>query len=300
MNLGNALEAPNEGDWDVVLEENYFEEIANAGFDAVRIPVRWSTHAADSAPYTIDATFFSRVDWAIDQALSRELLAVLDFHHFTDLMAEPEAQKARFLGMWRQIAERYQNYAADLIFEVLNEPHDNLTATLWNAYLIEAINVIRETNPGRTLIIDPADWGSLVGLQKLQLPAEDRNIIVTFHYYNPFFFTHQGADWVNGSDAWLGIKWSGTASERLAVDNDFQLVKNWAQNENRPIYMGEFGAYEKADLQSRGWWTMYVVLAAQRNEFSWAYWDFIAGFGAFDSETNSWNQTLLDALMAGK
>ncbi|HEY2148312.1 MAG TPA: cellulase family glycosylhydrolase, partial [Pirellulales bacterium] len=77
INLGNALEAPHEGDWGVKLKESYFESIASAGFNSVRIPVRLSAHAAQSPPYAIDEKFFDRVDWAVDQALKRKLSVVL-------------------------------------------------------------------------------------------------------------------------------------------------------------------------------------------------------------------------------
>ena len=63
VNLGNALNAPNEGEWGVTLKEEYFTKIKQAGFDSVRIPVRWSNHAGHAAPYAIDAKFLARVDW---------------------------------------------------------------------------------------------------------------------------------------------------------------------------------------------------------------------------------------------
>ena len=68
INLGNALEAPIEGAWGVTLRPEYFQIIKDAGFNAVRIPIRWSAHAETSPLYAIDAAFFDRVDWAIDQA----------------------------------------------------------------------------------------------------------------------------------------------------------------------------------------------------------------------------------------
>src|SRR5260370_26825961 len=70
VNLGNALEAPAEGEWGLMLKEEYFSEIAKAGFQSVRIPIRWSAHAGKEPPYTIDAKFFERIDWAIQQTLS--------------------------------------------------------------------------------------------------------------------------------------------------------------------------------------------------------------------------------------
>src|SRR5262249_17539398 len=65
INLGNALEAPKEGDWGVTLKAEYFRAIKAAGFDTVRLPVNWAAHAGAEAPYTIDPAFAARVDWAV-------------------------------------------------------------------------------------------------------------------------------------------------------------------------------------------------------------------------------------------
>src|ERR1700681_3953301 len=46
INLGNALDAPQEGAWGVTLEADYFRLIQEAGFNSVRIPIRWSAHAS--------------------------------------------------------------------------------------------------------------------------------------------------------------------------------------------------------------------------------------------------------------
>src|ERR1022692_1804955 len=73
INLGNALEAPKEGEWGVTLKAEYFAAIKKAGFATVRLPVRWSAHPGKEAPYTIDPKLAERVDWAIDQALMNEL-----------------------------------------------------------------------------------------------------------------------------------------------------------------------------------------------------------------------------------
>ena len=127
VNLGNALEAPNEGDWGVVLEEEYFDLIKEAGFNSVRIPVRWSSHAEEKAPYTISPAFFERVDWAVEQALSRGLVVVLNMHHYLELMEDPLEHQERFLALWRQIAEHYKAQPEGLFFEPLNEPNGTLS-----------------------------------------------------------------------------------------------------------------------------------------------------------------------------
>ncbi len=296
VNLGNALEAPREGEWGVTLEENDFRLIAEAGFDSIRLPTRWSAHTADDAPYAIDPAFFARVDWAIDQALSRGLNVVLNIHHYDELFKDPSGQEARFLAIWRQIAERYADRPDTLYFEVANEPHD-ISASRWNALQAKAIGVIRESNPTRWLIVTPVDWSSHRRLQDLALPADDQRLIVTFHYYLPFEFTHQGAEWVAGTDKWVGRKWTANTSERQSVLFDLDRAAKWGKDNTRPIYLGEFGAYSKADMDSRALWTAFVARQAEQRGISWAYWEFRAGFGVYDYTARQWREPLLKALL---
>jgi endoglucanase len=297
MNLGNALEAPSEGAWGVYLQEEYFALIREAGFDSVRIPIRWSSRADSSPPYTIKPRFFERVDWAVEQALSRGLVAVINVHHYNELMSDPQAHRERFLALWAQIAEHYKGYPDDLLFEILNEPHDQLTPPLWNELLKEALSIIRETNPERTVVVGTANWGGISALASLEVPPEDRRIIVTVHYYEPFRFTHQGAEWVSGSSPWLGTLWQGSSSEERAVSRDLDLAARWAEEHGRPIYVGEFGAYSKADMDSRARWTAFVARQAEARGMSWAYWEFCSGFGVYDSALKQWNQPILEALL---
>src|SRR5215469_18647927 len=109
INLGNALDAPHEGAWGVTLKADYFRLIRKAGFNSVRIPIRWSTHASTAAPYDIETDFFQRVDWAIGQALSRNLAAVINIHHYEEMNQDPIQNRPRLVELWKQIALRYRN-----------------------------------------------------------------------------------------------------------------------------------------------------------------------------------------------
>jgi endoglucanase len=297
VNFGNALEAPAEGEWGVVLREEYFQLVADAGFDAIRLPVRWNTHALEESPYTIFPSFFERVDWAVENALSRGLVVILDFHHFTDYMDCASCERSRFLMLWEQIADHYRDYPPELLFELLNEPTDAVPAGEWNTALASALGVIRASHPSRTVIVGPVNWNGVWALESLELPEEDRNLIATFHYYNPFEFTHQGAEWAEGSDAWLGTTWTGTAAEEKAVRDDFQIAADWGSSHDRPILLGEFGAYQRADMASRARWIAFVAREAEALSFSWAYWEFCSGFGVYDPAANQWREPLLRALL---
>lgn len=299
VNLGNALEAPKEGEWGLTIRDEYFRFIRKAGFDSVRIPIRWSAHAETVAPYDIDDAFFKRIDRLIDLALKEKLAVVVNVHHYEELYADPSAHRERFLVLWKQMAERYHDRSDLLCFELLNEPFDKLDADRWNALLEDALSIVRQSNPQRFVIVGPVHWNNISHLEKLKIPEDDDRLIVTVHYYEPYRFTHQGAPWADGSRDWLGMKWSGTPKEKRTVRTDLDAAADWAKSHNRPIYLGEFGSYEKADLESRARWTTFVRHEARSRGFSCAYWEFGSGFGVFDPNRNEWKKPLLNALLPG-
>lgn len=296
INMGNALEAPVEGAWGMVIREEFFEIIKEAGFDHVRIPIRWSAHAGDEYPYSLWPGFLRRVDEVVSQALAQGLTAVINIHHYEELMHNPEEHKERFLALWRQIAEAYRDWPDNLYFSVLNEPMGNLTAELWNEYLVEALRVIRESNPYRMVVIGPANWNAVSHLAFLDWPEGDENLMATFHYYSPFEFTHQGAGWVSDPPP-VGTRWTGTEAEIRAIRRDLDRAVRFAEENDVKVWLAEFGAYSTADMESRALWTATVAREAEKRGIPWSYWEFGAGFGAFDRNTNTWRQELLDALI---
>ena len=297
VNMGNMLEAPNEGDWGLFVKEEYFDTIKEAGFDFVRLPVRWSTHADENAPYIIDSAFFSRVDEVIGWALERGLVVVLNLHHYEEMASDPWGNKDRFIGLWVQIAEHYKDYPLTVVFELLNEPHAQLNAALWNEYLSAGLQTVRESNPARDVVIGPVNWNAYDWISTLDVP-EDEHLIVTFHYYLPFQFTHQGAEWVGDeSQQWLGTTWDATDEQKAEITSHFDSVAEWAKRNNVRILLGEFGAYSKGNIASRARWTNYVAREAERHGFVWSYWEFASGFGVYDPTTNQWREELLNALI---
>ncbi|RLT45170.1 MAG: glycoside hydrolase family 5 protein [Chloroflexi bacterium] len=296
INLGNALEAPYEGAWGVTLYEDYFTAIAD-GFQHVRVPIRWNAHALAAPPYTIDPDFFARIDWVVTQATQNNLLVVLNIHHYEEMFTDHRGHRERFLALWRQIAEHYSDASDSVLFELLNEPHDELTSFAWNEMIPDVIATIRASNPTRNLIVGPGNWYNISQLYTLALPPDDKHLIVSVHYYEPFHFTHQGADWVSGSAAWLGTTWSSTNSQRGAVEADLGQAARWGKENGYPIYLGEFGAYSRADMESRVQYTGFVARTAESLGISWAYWEFGAGFGAYERGTGTWKQALLGALI---
>jgi endoglucanase len=278
------------------IQNEHFKLIKEAGFSSVRINLHPFRYGNADASYKLSRTWFETLDWAIGQALSNELMVILDFHEFGAMGRDPTGNKSRFLAIWKQIAERYKDYPNKVIFEILNEPSRELTAELWNQLLREALAVIRRGNPGRTVIIGPAQWTNINSLERLELPESDRNIIVTVHYYSPMEFTHQGASWTGHKDK-VGIEWNGTFEERQAIVRDFEKARAWSQKHNRPMFLGEFGAYDRADMPSRVRYINFVTRQAEKMGWSWAYWQFDSDFVVYDIPNKKWIEPIRDALI---
>jgi aryl-phospho-beta-D-glucosidase BglC (GH1 family) len=297
VNMGNAFEAPTETAWGNPWKAEYFEIMADLGFNHVRLPVRWETteRSMANAPYTISQTFLQRIKEVVDAALENDLHIIVNMHHHDALFENPEGQKERFLSQWNQIATYFKDYPDMLLFEVLNEPHGNLSPELWNEFFADALAEIRKTNPTRVVILGVAEFGGLGGIVHLQLP-DDEYIILSPHYYNPFNFTHQGAEWVENSDPWLGTEWLDTEADRETVVNEFSFALQFSETNHIPIHVGEFGAYSKADIESRERWTTFLARWFEEQGLSWAYWEFSAGFGIYNPTTKQLNEPLFDAL----
>ena len=299
INMGNMFEAPTETEWGNPYRVDYFQRIASLGFQHVRIPIRWDTpaRAQQVPPYTIDPAFLNRIKQVVDDAHRQGLYVIINMHHHEALFTNPAQARPRFLAQWAQIAAFFKDYDDKLLFEVLNEPNGQLTPDLWNGYFADALGQIRQTNPTRAVVMGMALYGGLAGVPYLKLP-DDPRLIVSVHYYNPFRFTHQGADWTGDeATAWLGTEWKDLEYERDEVKQEFDVLVEFGKKHKVPLHVGEFGAYNKADLASRQRWTTFLARWFEEQGFSWAYWEFSAGFGIFDPATNQYVQPLVDALL---
>lgn len=298
INMGNCFEAPTETVWGNPWNPAYFKIISGLGFKHVRIPVRWETpeRSLESAPYTINPDFLNRIQQVVDTARKYKLHAIINMHHHDALFENLTAQKPRFLSQWHQIADHFKNHPDSLLFEVLNEPHGDVSPSAWNTLFADALAEIRKTNPTRVVLMGIADFGGIGGISKLTPPADDY-IILSPHYYNPFPFTHQGAEWVSGADPWLGTKWLDTEADRETVENEFRYVFHFSETHHIPVHIGEFGAYNKADIESRVRWTNFLARWFDAHNLSWAYWEFSASFGIYNPATQTMLTALADALL---
>ena len=273
-----------------------FRVIREGGFLTIRVNLQAFAHM--DAAGNLDPNWLKTLDWVVKEGTAAGLQVILDEHDFKPCAADAASCGQKLGAFWQQVGTRYADAPPNVIFELLNEPHGQLTADVWNHMLADLLGVVRATNPQRNVIVGPIQSNSFRALGSLVLPEGDRHLIVTIHYYDPFRFTHQGAPWSLTTVSHTGIAW-GSPEERAQVGRDFDTVAAWARAHDRPIFLGEFGAYDRADMSSRAAYLGAVARAAEERGFAWAYWQFDSDFVAYDIKAASWIEPIHDALVPG-
>lgn len=270
-------------------EPRLFGRIHDAGFDTVRLNLHPFAHLSDKR-------WFATVDRMTKAALAAGLTTILDVHEDQACARDLDECRRNLRATWSALAARYRDAPDRLLFEILNEPHGAITIPVWNNLLREMLALVRATNPERCVVIGPGEMNGMDRLASLDLPESDRRIIVTVHTYTPVEFTLQGAPWVPGAKDRTGVIW-GSDAESAALVKMFDRAKAWSDAHRRPMFLGEFGVYEKAPMDSRVRWLSTVARVAEAHGFSWAYWQFDTDFAAYDIRRDAWVAPVLKALV---
>lgn len=294
VNLGGGLEAPEEGRWGYTVRKEDLDRIAEAGFDTIRLPVRWSAHTDSTAPYRVDPAFMARVREIAGWAEEAGLRIIINVHHYDALMEDPDSHRPRLAAIWHQVSEAFADAPDSVIFELLNEPKDRMTVRKTDAVNRELLDIIREQNPDRWVVVGSAGWGGLGALLKSRPPGDDR-IILTFHTYEPYNFTHQGAFFADPPPP-TGTQW-GTPKEYQAMRQSAGRAADFAIRTGHPMLLGEFGVFEEVPLAERVKWTRAVRETAEDHNFGWCYWDFSNAFKIYNGERETWIHSMLNALI---
>lgn len=294
INLGNTLEAPNEGEWGNRARAADFTIIASAGFDTVRIPVRWDQHMARRAPYAVNPAYMRRVKTVVAQAQSAGLGVILDVHHYDDLLKYTARETPKYLSLWKQISETFAANRGRLYFELLNEPTLDISNDALSQLYAKVLPIIRERHRTRPIIIGGNQWNYVGRLDEIRWP-NDPNLIATFHDYGPHEFTHQGASWMNPPIP-RGRTW-GSKADTAELSETIGAAISFRRSYSRPVFSGEFGVINTVPGAQRAAWLRARRIAYDRANISWCVWDYAGAFSLYDKENRRWHGAELSAVM---
>jgi endoglucanase len=284
-----------------------FEHIQSLGCDVIRLPI--NLHAmTDGAPsYTLDPLFLDFLDQAADWAEILGIYLILDNHTFDPAESTDPNIGVVLEAVWTQMAEHFKDRSEYIIYEVLNEPH-GISDELWNSIQLEVVDAIRAVDQEHYVVIGPAGWNSFHNLAAMPVYPQDK-LIYTFHFYDPFIFTHQGATWTSPSMGPLAdVPFPYQASEMPSFPaelagtwiqsafNDYQntgtlsnlrsmmdIAVAFGEARNVPIYCGEFGTYiPNSPNDDRVYYYQQLREYLEEKDIAWTMWDYHGGFGLYE------------------
>ncbi|MEO6149264.1 MAG: cellulase family glycosylhydrolase [Mucilaginibacter sp.] len=276
------------------------------GFKSIRLPVAFKYFQTKHIP---SQRVFTKIDRVVKQCKAYGFKLVIDYHYGSLTDTSYLTETPQIINFWLQIAKRYSNERTDyLFFEIYNEP-PHMDPKVWKDAAYNIVTAIRKVDKDRTLIVGGSNFNSIYELSRTERLA-DENIIYTFHFYEPFFFTHQGADWVGSQSATTGVPFPYTAEnfpelnpkakntwgeinyQQYKIDGNEQsikdkilIVKNWADKYYVPIICGEYGVYNKyTGIANRCRYIKAVRQTLKMYNIPGMLWDYNSNFSIFEGQ----------------
>ena len=293
---GNPIDfhRPKGGDWDGAKPtETLYKNLAKMGVKTVRIPVTWGMYQTSDGTYTIDATYMAEVEQNVKWALSADMYVVLNTHHdeywqnIISAVSTPSINATiedRLTKTWTQIANHFQQYNDHLIFETMNEIHDDSWGwkggynyqpvykmmNEWNKVCVDAIRATGGKNATRWIGIPGFCANTAFTVGKVTIPNDDSRIMVAVHCYDPFNFCTEGT-----VQRWGHIYKGNDSDEKQIRDLFDKLYKEYVAK-GIPCYMGEYGVVTRkssADEKYREYYLEYFTRCAYLHSIPAMLWD---------------------------
>ena len=293
-----------------------FSFLAKAGFTFVRLPIDLSYLLDEADPDLINDTHLVEVDTALDRLLAAGLAVVVDIHStasieddspiFSERLEDGSDFQPTFTKFWESFARHLSVRDPDRVFlELLNEPVFENNPEDWPPIMAQLAAAARRGAPDHTLLVSGTWWSNIDGLLMLD-PLPDQNVIYYFHFYEPFPFTHQGADWAGPDVLTLhdipypsspelvqnALSLTGSYRDRKTITEygnetwnydkiheRIQQAADWARDHNVRLLCDEFGAYgETIPSKQRAIWVKDVRKALESLGIGWAMWEYDGDF----------------------
>ncbi|MBR2089532.1 MAG: cellulase family glycosylhydrolase [Fibrobacter sp.] len=308
---------------DTLVTYEKLDLLKKLGFDHVRIPINEESLFDEEINYRTNILniLLDRINYCKTIGLKVVLdLHVTRNHRFgreNNLLFQSKLEITSFLKVWEKLQDVFSQYSDDfLAYECLNEPAaPEKKHFLWNDVLKEWVQFIRKKEPNRILFIGSNRGNQIWTFKYLDIPPDDPNLILSFHFYKPSLFTHYKASWgkhafYKGEVHYPGqtmaaedfgllpdslkkrYKYTQIYYDKKYISNEIVKVVKIAKKNNLPLNLGEFGCLRNVSDSSRYQWFRDVVNVMRENNISYTLWGMNgAGFGIWEQGNK------LDSLM---
>jgi endoglucanase len=277
--------------------------IDSIGFDHIRLPMDEEQLWDEDGNRNADAFQLLKqcMEWCDEYGLRVVIdLHILRSHHFNakekPLWTVP-AEQDKFISLWKDLSSFLTNWPNGMAaYEFMNEPVAD-DPEQWNVLLARVADSIRHWEPARVLVIGSNRWQSASTFDQLKIPANDPNILLSFHFYEPFFLSHYQASWTDLKDFKGDVNYPGqivlnsnTPEHKRIYNRDtlmYMMRKplRLADSLNLPLYCGEFGMIDKSPIGPKLAWYQDMISIFDEKGIGYANWNYKAGsFGIVDKD----------------
>jgi hypothetical protein len=180
--------------------------------------------------------------------------------------------QAKFVDVWRRIAQRYKDAEGVWGYDLANEPvEDAIEEGLadWQELAQRAARAVRQIDPRRAIIVEPAQWGNPSGFVELR-PIDVPNVVYSFHMYLPHSFTHQGVHGPSGPVSYPGVI-EGKKWDKVQLEAAMKPAVDFQKNYGVHIYVGEFSAIRWAPDDSAYRYLKDLIELFEAHGWDWTY-----------------------------
>ena len=297
--------------------EQDFIDVKSLGADVIRLPVKMHSMISGAPYYTLDPLLVKFLNMAVDWAEKHEIYIIIDNHSFDPVLPTSTDIDRILVPVWEQVARLFKDRGKFVIYEILNEPH-GISDGRWGEIQLRAIEAIRRIDNKHTIMVGGTEYNSINKLTEVP-KYSDANLIYTFHFYDPYIFTHQGATWgepsiaslkgvpfpyksekmpkvpANLKETWIegAIARYPYESTPSALYTALNKVVAFSKERDVPVFCGEFGVFIPNSLkEDRVTWYKVISDAMDKRNISRASWDYYGGFGVFNQSKGNFNHDL--------
>ncbi|MCL2444398.1 MAG: glycoside hydrolase family 5 protein [Treponema sp.] len=289
--------------------EQDFINVKSLGADVIRLPIAFHNFVTGDKNHTLEPELIKYLDAAADWAEKHQIYLILDNHSFHPINHTDVNIDKILIPVWEQLAKHFKERSNYIIYEILNEPH-GIADERWAEIQGSVIDKIREIDNKHIIIVGGTNFNSIDKM--LKLPSyTDKNLIYTFHFYDPHIFTHQGAVWNKPSLAplsglpfpwtencippihetfkgtWVEAALNGykEASELSKLCETLDKAATFSKERDVPVFCGEFGVFMiQSTAEDRVKWYKFFCDELAKRNIQWTCWDYFGGFGLFKTQ----------------
>ena len=167
------------------------KQIDRAGFNTIRLPVHFDMFLESNNQFK--TAFLQKLQSIYQVCAQRKLNLVIVYHYGKINEQNTDAELQRIIGLWKQLLDTFRGIGYDnLIFELYNEP--TIDKWVWKYAIEKIVPALRNNDNNRFFIVGASNYNGANELLEMGRLGDDKTIY-TFHFYEPYVFTHQGAEW---------------------------------------------------------------------------------------------------------